>query len=173
MSKGVGHVGRAIAALFDDEPDNAFTTFELCVCAYGDDWANSRSERVAVLRAVKSLARHRPDLALDAYEMEARGGEFAFYRRDRVLSYAMARMKGANRWEREEDELRARIMPGGDHHHYTQPVGAWLLRTEMAIARRDGDYEKFARLEAEYERWLAALIKGVRAAFGKQDGEPP
>ena len=51
MSKGLGHVGCAIAALFDADPDNAFTTFELCVCAY-DDLAFSWLERVAVLRAV-------------------------------------------------------------------------------------------------------------------------
>ncbi len=38
-----------------------------------------------MLRAVKSLARHRPDLCLDAYETEyTRGGESVFYRRDRV-----------------------------------------------------------------------------------------
>ena len=168
MSKGLGHVGRAIAAAFDAEPDNAFTTEELCVCAYGDDWANSRSERTAVLRAVKSLARHRPDLALDAYEMEyARGGESVFYRRDRVLSYAMARMKGGFFRLCTVDEMRARLMPGGDHHHQTLPGGAWLRHTEIAIARRDGDHAGLERLEAEQERVLEGTGLRVRAAMEK------
>ena len=171
MSRGLGHVGRAIAAAFDAEPDNAFTTGELCERAYPDEreWLAEREQRVAVLRAVKSLARHRPDLALDAYEMEdARGGESVFYRRDRVLSYSMARMKGANNfWQREEDELRARLMPGGDHHHQTLPGGAWLCHTEIAIAKRDGDQAALERLEAEQERVLEGAGLRVRAAMEK------
>ena len=168
MSKGLGHVGRAIAATFDAEPDNAFTTAELCECAYQDQ--QERAQRVAVLRAVKSLAKHRPDLGLDAYETEyTRGGESVFYRRDRVLSYAMARMKGGLSWLCTEDEMRARLMPVGDHHHLIEPGGSWLRHTEMAIAKRDGDHEKLARLEAEQERVMDEVGERARAALAKTE----
>ena len=139
MSKGLGHVGRAIAAAFDAEPDNAFTTDELCQRVYKSEWATERSKRVAVLRAVKSLAVHRPDLDVTstrkAYE---RGQEAVFYRRDRVLSYAMAQLKNyAGPRGATDDELRALLAPGGREHHLTQPGGSWLRHTEMAIAERD------------------------------------
>jgi hypothetical protein len=166
MSKGLGHVGRAIAAAFDAEPDNAFTTSDLCLSVYPYACLE-RSERVAVLRAVKSLAVHRPDLALDSYETEStRGSESVFYRRDRVLSYAMARLKAAQRrnWDKTDDELRAKLAPGGDHRHLIEPGGHWLRHTEMAIARRDGDHAALARLEAEQERALGFLAERVKAA---------
>ena len=94
MSKGLGHVGRAIAAAFDGEPDNAFTTGELCQLAYRSEWAAKRSHRIAVLRAVKSLAVHRPDLGVASMRMDyERGKEAVFYRRYRVLSLAMKNLK--------------------------------------------------------------------------------
>jgi hypothetical protein len=63
--QGIGHVGRTIAVTFDAEPDNAFTAGELCARVYAmlrARAASARAKRVAVLRAVKSLAVHRPDL---------------------------------------------------------------------------------------------------------------
>ena len=115
MSKGLGHVGRAILAAFEDEPDNAFTTEELCERVYAG--ATSRAERVAVLRAVKSLAARRPDLGIRGVrgEFSGRGRPMTFFNRYRLLSYAMARLKEDNfhswLWKSEE-ELRAELMPG-------------------------------------------------------------
>ena len=82
----------------------------------------------------------------------------------------MARMKG-QKWNSNatDDDLLARLMPGGDHHHLIEPGGSWLRHTEMAIARRDGDHETLARLEAEQVAVMTALAQGVRAAFAKKD----
>jgi hypothetical protein len=77
MSKGLGHVGRAILAAFEDEPDNAFTTEELCERAYPSTakYLPERAQRVAVLRAVKRLTALRPDLGIRDWRSEfARGG---------------------------------------------------------------------------------------------------
>ena len=174
MSKGLGHVGRAIEAAFEAEPDNAFTTEELCERAYPltAQYLSERKQRVAVLRAVKTLMRHRPDLGIDACrEFMARGAPVVFYRQYRVLSYAMARLKGDEFWIRRynkrksEAELRAEIAEGGRHHQYVIPGGAWLRHTEMAIAKRDGDHEKLARLEAEQERVMEGAALGIAAAL--------
>ena len=100
------------------EPDNAFTTEELCERAYPltvED-VPERAQRIAVLRAVKSLARHRPDLGVKAWKAEmARGKLVVFHRRYRVLSYAMARLKGDvlsfKVLVQSETELRAMLAP--------------------------------------------------------------
>jgi hypothetical protein len=106
-----------------------------------------------VLRAVKSLTRHRPDLGITSWAWFG-NDQIVFYRQYRVLSYAMARLKGDN-WRQQrhtEDELRASLAPGGRHCKSVQPGGSWLRHTEIAIAKRDGDHEKLARLGAEQER---------------------
>lgn len=163
MSKGLGHVGRAVLAAFEDEPDNAFTTAELCLRVWPDcgDWPE-RTQRVAVLRAVKGLAARRPDLGITSWVWYG-NDQITFYRRYRVLSYAMARLKGDNwRYRITKDELRARLAPGSREHSLTRPGGSWLLHTEIAIATRDGDHEKLAQLEAERERDLAAFSEALR-----------
>ena len=174
MSRGLGRVGRAIAAAFDDEPDNAFTTVELCERVWpekatGKYWL-TRAMSVAALRAVKSLAVHRPDLGVKAQREDmARGAPAVF--QYRVLSYAMGRLKGdiffLRRW-RSEAELRAEIAAGGSHHSYVIPGGAWLRHTEMAIAERDGDHEKLARLQAEQDELMGGFADGIRAALAKR-----
>ena len=163
MSKGLGHVGRAVLAAFEDDPDNAFTTEELCERAYPDEreWAAEREQRVAVLRAVKGLAARRPDLGIRDWRSDGRGGEAVFYCRYRVLSYATARLKAEN-WR--DEALRAKLGPGGAHYERVQPGGAWMRHTEMAIAERDGDHEKLARLEAEQKAAIDALSGRVSAA---------
>jgi hypothetical protein len=169
MSKGLGHVGRAILAAFEDEPDNAFTTEELCERAYPSTakYLPERAQRVAVLRAVKRLTALRPDLGIRDWRSEfARGGGIVFHRKYRVLSYAMARLKADYNWK-PEAELRAELMPGGRHYEYAQPDGAWTRHTEMEIAKRDGDHEKLEQLEAEQERAVGEVAERAQAALAK------
>lgn len=174
MSKGLGHVGRAIAAAFDAYPDDAFTTFELCGWAYGEEFHGVRSERVAVLRAVKGLAKHRPDLDVAIMRTsETRGGEAVFYRRYRVLSYAIAHLKTSYREKVRDaapDKLDAMLAPGGEYHRYVVPGGRWWRRTEIEILRRDGDHATADRLEAEAKREHEQMLEAYRAAFA---GEKP
>jgi hypothetical protein len=56
MSKGAGRVERAIAGVFEAEPDNAFTVEDLCDRAYPGELVEKK-HRVAVLRAAKNPTR--------------------------------------------------------------------------------------------------------------------
>jgi hypothetical protein len=61
---------------------------------------------------------------------------------------------------RTDDELRAQLRPGGDHHRQVVAGGAWRLHTEM----RDGDLAALERLRADYERMMGPTPR----AFGPQ-----
>jgi hypothetical protein len=45
MGKGPGRIARAIKGLFEAEPDNAFTTTELCERVYGIKEIDKRHDR--------------------------------------------------------------------------------------------------------------------------------
>jgi hypothetical protein len=125
-----------------------------------------------VLRAVKGLAACRPDLGIKGVrgEFSGRGRPMTFFNRYRVLSYAMARLKEDNfhPWLRKsEAELRAELTSGGRHYEYVQPDGAWTRHTEMEIAKRDGDHEKLAMLEAEQERVMGGVAEHIQVALAK------
>ena len=167
MSKGLGHVGRSKVKGFRDQSKSpCFCTVEGHVCERVYGGKSSRAERVAVLRAVKGLAARRPDLGIKGVrgEFSGRGRPMTFFNRYRVLSYAMGRLKDDNFlpwcWK-PEAELRARLAPGGRDRHWVEPGGAWWRHTEMEIAKRDGDHEKLARLEAEQERVMEGYAERI------------
>jgi hypothetical protein len=56
VSRGPGRIEQSLRALFRDQPDGIFTTAELCRDVYGRRRIEKK-HRVAVLRALKSLAR--------------------------------------------------------------------------------------------------------------------
>jgi len=91
MSKGPGHVSRAIEAALEVEPDNAFTIEDLCERVYRRLNRVEKKHRVAVLRAAKAIVARRPNL--DWMSSEGLGGTLVLFDRYRVLSYAMARLK--------------------------------------------------------------------------------
>jgi hypothetical protein len=95
MSMGLGRVGRVVEATFRAEPDNAFTTEDLCDRAYpGTNWI-PRARRNAVMRAAKDLAARRPELGLQWFVSDGLGGTLVFFSRHNVMSYAMARNKAS------------------------------------------------------------------------------
>jgi hypothetical protein len=55
MSRGLGKIERAIVSAMRAEPDNAFTTIELCACVYPFARPPERKHREAVRRAMKGL----------------------------------------------------------------------------------------------------------------------
>ena len=75
MSRGLGRIERGIAAIMDGEPDEGFTVAELCQWIYTDA-PITKQQRVAVLRAARSLARRRPSLV--CFRSLARGGALVF-----------------------------------------------------------------------------------------------
>jgi hypothetical protein len=164
VSKGLGRVGLAIDATFAADPDNAFSTDELCARIYVEDFDLidiEKKHRVAVLRAAK----RRPNT--DSMVSEHQGGMRVFYTPDNVMSYAMARLKSdfLHYWNRKSDaDLKAKLRDGGDHHHLIIEGGAWWRHVEMHKAERDGDTERLALLKAEHERAVAAVMR----AFGRR-----
>ena len=56
MSRGLGRVQRSILSAFQDAKHPAFDTRDLCKVVYGSD-NPTKKQRVAVLRAIKSLAK--------------------------------------------------------------------------------------------------------------------
>jgi hypothetical protein len=170
MSKGPGRIQLAISAVFAAEPDNAFTTTELCERIYhvvpqfspddecdwiendDRDWVEKK-HRIAVVRAAKKIAR------LDWFASETLGGQLVFFDPLNVMSYAMARLKGDNfggyhnndrrrRWRQEtEAQLRARLVEGGDHYKYVVKDGSWWRKVEIERAKARGDHKRAAQLQ--------------------------
>lgn len=169
MSRGLGKVGQAIVAAFAAEPANAFLAEELIERVYPGLNRIEKKHRVAVLRAAKSLAT--PEYGISWFRGGGLGGRLVFFSKYSVLSYAMARLKGDGLykpndprlcWSRSEDELRAKLLDGGDSQRLVVEGGHWWRHVQQWIAERDGDTETVSRMEAENDRLLAALGANLR-----------
>jgi hypothetical protein len=172
MSKGPGRVQRIIAAAFAAEPDNAFTTTELCERVYPDEndpWFEKK-HRIAVVRAAKKLPQ------LDHLESEMLGSQLVFFDRGNVMSYAMARLKAdsLNNYRNEDSrnygqprtEADLRKMLADDRHReLVAEGGAWWLHTEIAKAVAGGDRKRAAALQKRLDRATAAVLKSVGASI--------
>jgi hypothetical protein len=187
VSKGPGRVERAIADVFEAEPDNAFTVEDLCDRVYPGEPVEKK-HRVAVLRAAKNIAKRNTEIGARAGE--CLGASIVFYNKYHVLSYAMARLK-TDRFNRyrsndsrdtytgwnaiygdpgkgmvwrikhhnsDEEELLARLSEGGSYHEFVVPGGAWWRHTQIRIAERDGDTETAERLRAEGKAEFGAIF---------------
>ena len=133
-----------------------------------------RKHRVSVARAARNLARKRPEI--QCWNSEALGRGLVFFRHDDVTSYAMARLKvdrferyrSRNRrhyWSKNEEALRLKLADAY-HRERVGPGGAWRRDVDIFLARRDGDVEKVARLEAEQEAEIDRILGGFRRGRG-------
>ena len=112
-----------------------------------------------VLRAARRVEQRRPEI--QHFISETLGGAFVFYRFDEVMSYAMARLKADFVWHTSTGEqLRARL--AGPNHELIVPGGAWWRFVQTFIAKRDGDHDRAAKLEAERQADLASILGGLR-----------
>jgi hypothetical protein len=160
MGKGPGRIERAIQAAFAVEPDNAFTTEELCQRIYRGTNQAEKKHRVAVLRAAtRSADRARNDPAvrpgIGSLVMERLGGQSVFFDRYSVLSYGMARLKAEHyanhrdrrwrppHWHKSEAECRE-MLASSKYRPYTYPEGAWWWHVRRWIAERDGEAQTIA-----------------------------
>jgi hypothetical protein len=172
MSRGSGRIEQAIIAAFTAEPDNAFTVAELCDRIYPEAGYVDKKHRVAIIRAAKSLSRRWPDLGWR--KSETLGGQTIYFNADSVMSFAMARLKGDNleNYDNQdprvaggtsEEELRASLLKGGKYHKYIVKGGAWRRHRDMWIAERDVDTARLKELEAEQEREMDQLAGRYRS----------
>jgi hypothetical protein len=167
MSKGPGRIQRAIKALFEAEPDNAFTTTELCERVYGVKDTGKR-HRIAVIRAAKTIP------GLDHWAGENLGKQLVFYDPLNVMSYAMARLKSGflenyrnadprcpPHWKTDtEADLRAKL--GNDEYRkLICEGGSWWLHTEISRAKARGDQKRAAQLQAQADENWEVILSGL------------
>jgi len=171
-NQGPGRVQRAIEAAFKAEPDNAFTTAELCHRTYrlkfkGDAFIETK-HRVAVVRAAKKIPN------LNYVVSCCLGSQLVFYDKFNVMSYGMARLKADNvenyrnndprlRYGRKSTEagLRARLADD-QHRQLMAKDGAWWRHVEIAKAEAQGDKKRAAQLRALAEAELKKYLQMVR-----------
>ena len=177
MSRGPGKIERAVETVFDTEPDNAFTTEDLCDRVYLGVNRIERKHRVSVVRAAKKVCGRRDDWQLRTGDKL--GGVLVFFCRYSLMSYAMARMKSEHHyrcnddrvpdWWKDKDSeqsMHARLVPGGDHRRLVVEGGAWWRHVQGYIAERDGDHERVEALERENDEAIARSLSdlGVKPA---------
>jgi hypothetical protein len=163
MSKHIVKIESEIAALFAAEPDNAFTAEEICKRIFPGLKHAARKRRVEVLKAARNLMKREGNLSY--IRSSARGHTVIFFKETCVISYAMACQK---RWPwrpKSDAELRARLSEGGEHFKDIQPGGAWWRHTQMRIAKREGDVNRFEELRAEQDESLASMAAAIRERF--------
>jgi len=158
MSKGPGHIERAIEKLFEAKPNDAFSTRELCACVYAA--RVERKHRVAVIRAANNVRARMPDW--HAMGSDRRGHEAIFYNHASLMSYALARVKSG--WTSEKD-IRASLKPGGFYHDCVVEGGAWWRHVEMYLAERDGQTERAEALRRENDEDLARIAATFKSLY--------
>ncbi len=127
MSRGPGKIERAIEAVFAAEPDDAFTTADLCDRVYPGLNRVEKKHRVAVIRVAKKVFGR---AGWDCYRTESLGGTLVFYNPFDVMSYAIGRQKAdmftnyrnndrriADHWRTTAEGIRGTFEPGGKEHH--------------------------------------------------------
>ncbi len=163
MSRGPGKIERAIEAVFATEPDDAFTTADLCDRVYPGLSRVENKHRVALIRAAKKVC-DRTGWVCD--RTEALGGTLVFYNPFDVMSYAIGREKAdyftyyrnndrriVDRWRKTAEDIRGTFEPGGEKHHYIVEGGGWWRHVQLNIAARDGDTSERAQaLKAEQDK---------------------
>ena len=168
MSRGPGRIERAILDLFEEHPEGAWTTADLCRLIYPTANRVEKKHRVAVLRAMDNVM-DKEDACHRDWDWFCFGFNGAtarvFCNFANVMSYSLAKAKSCNdrRWrdgERRtltEEELLKSLQPGGDYHEYVIPGGTWDRHVREYIAKRDGNQETAEKLAAEQERENAVL----------------
>ena len=162
MSRGPGRIERAIEAIFDAEPDNAFSTDDLCWRVYRGINRVEKKHRVSVTRAAWKIAQRRE--SLECLRSDALGRTSVWFDKTNVMSYAMGRIKtdmftyyhGNDprvSWRSSESDLRKQLEPGGKNHDLVVPGGSWWHHARSSRdeieARRAGDDERLRQVLAE------------------------
>jgi hypothetical protein len=133
---GSAEIERAIADALASNPDNAFTTDDLCERAYPELGRAERKYRVAVIPIAKQVCQRLGE-NWDWWRSESPGRTLVFWNRISVTSYAMARLK-SEPWlygYKSDEELKALIAPGGREHRYVIEGGAWWKHCQKDIAK--------------------------------------
>ena len=164
MSRGPGRIERTIAAIFAREPDNAFTVRELAPRIYPECVEyHLKEHEVAILRAVRSLARKGATLAVWNYASRGcRSHPVLVYNFMSVLSYGKARLKESWLYHcgyRTEADIDAMLAEGGDHHKYIIEGGVWRRDAQFEIRRHEIPASDTAALAVLDEEIKADMVR--------------
>jgi hypothetical protein len=176
MSRGPGRIERAIASILDADPDNAFTTEELCERVYHGVNRVEKKHGVAVLRAAYRLMDRRDTLR--TLVNENLGQTIVFFDCTNVMSYAMARLKCD--WPRvhrssirDEQMLRAELSDERRRYReYIAPGGAWWGHVQTWIAEleaeRAGDTKRLDEIRRKRKDENLRLIRALGGSAAAQ-----
>jgi hypothetical protein len=162
MSKGPGRIERAIAAILDAEPEDAFTLDELCRRIFDLDLWDSGVVRpkhsISVARAGKKLCQRRRELGW------SRIGVLVFHRRDNLMSLAVAARKATRRADFRAVAFRdaqailasAAAPPDSSDNRLSknwdcERVSRWRQEMDLCRAELEGDTATIARIGEERE----------------------
>jgi hypothetical protein len=164
MSRGPGRIERTIAAIFAREPDNAFTVRELAPRIYPECVEyHLKEHEVAILRAVRSLARKGATLAVWNYASRGcRSHPVLVYNFMSVLSYGKARLKESMHQQLAvgyctEADFEAKLVEG------VVEGGEWWRDVQFKIRRHE--------IPASDTAALAALDEEIKADRARRENE--
>lgn len=175
MSRGPGRVERTIRTLIREQPNGAWTTEDLADAAFPDVGQIGKRHRVSVLRAVHRIVADDPDWALD--RAGTIGRTVVLHNRASARSLGLARLKGdflvgyrnadpCARQRDTEEDLLARLDPGGSSHHLVRPGGPCDRQARLHRARRDGDEVTARAMEAQNRAEADRLLGELAALRG-------
>jgi hypothetical protein len=167
-----GKIELQVREILEAEPDNGFTTEDLCQRIYG---AAEKKHRVSMLRVVKRISGADPRYA--TLTSEQRGGTPIVYNCTSTYAYAVARLEGESfGYQREhdwwkskvtEDDLHAELRDE-QHQELIALGGAWWRFARVEWLDRPGENpEELAELRAWDEQ---RKLDAERAA--RLSGEP-
>jgi hypothetical protein len=158
MSRGPGHVERAITGVFTERPTQTFTVSELAAFVYPTVAVPAKRHTVALLRAADRVAKRMWWRSLREWRLH---GHYIFYNRLDLHSCAMGNLRARENWHQESvAELDARLAPGGKHSEKMVPNGAWWNEVEQAKAEAAGDTERVRHFQALDAKWLVDFCSG-------------
>lgn len=163
---GPGHLMRAVARLFFEQPDGAWTVEDLCERVLGLTLGMVEPRHRVCLRcAASAVISYTEDWAVGQSPGPRR--PFVYFNRASVLSYALARLKSDCQYQyryrsrgddgepiNERDLLRR--LADGKERHLIIEGGAWRRHVERYIAIRNalrtGDGAQMAKIKQEQQR---------------------
>jgi hypothetical protein len=172
MRRGPGRLERAIRALFDAHPDEAFVTNEIATHCYPEAKTIERKHQVAVLRAARKVVEDDPDWWW--WVSESHGATSVFVNQANVRSRAMGHvLAGIGVIYR--SEKRARRTQNAQRWTISTPDvmdrEALLRRLEREMAERGELHERRAQRHRAERDGDAKTVEAVRLEQAKEQAQ--
>lgn len=153
MSKGPGRVERAITAALAAEPDGAFTIQDLGSRAYPGLNRMEKRHRVAIIRAMRSVAGRLPEIGI--LSARSPGNPLVMFRRTSLTA------------------IRSAVRHDSGYHFAQdfEPGGPWALAVDVAISRIDGATDRERSLTGQMRKSYSLIYLTGRHILAAVLGE--